>query len=148
VDDDEAEAEIWKAMKASMPKAGGDSDVGEPDEDDDDESDLGEFDYADSDDEANGAAKPFKSAFANEDEFDDPEDDDNLMEDDDDLIGSDEDVPLFDDEDEVEMRTTGGISSKAEDRKSKKRKLKHLPTFATADDYAHLLGASDDEGDQ
>ena len=150
--DSEAEAEIWKAMKASMPGRGGDDggedDMEEDPEDDDDDEDLAEFDYSDSDDEVvQGEDKPFKSAFADDESpFDDDDDDgDNLMEDEGDLIGSDEDMPMFaqgrsDGEDEP----TAKKGSK-EERKQKKRKLKHLPMFATADDYAHLMGDSDED---
>jgi ribosome biogenesis protein MAK21 len=145
--DDEAEEEIWRAMKKSMPKRAQDDDFDEDEEMDDDEEDLAEFDYSDSDDEkaADAADVPFKSAFGDEEDGFDDDDDDNLIEDDADLIGSDEDMPMFgeDDDDEEE----GAKGSKSKDRKSKKRKLNKLPMFATADDYAHLLGGSDDEDD-
>lgn len=49
--------------------------------------------------------------------------------------GSDDD----DDEDDEDAA--------ASKKSNKKRKLKHLPTFASADDYAHLLGADDEDDD-
>lgn len=52
-------------------------------------------------------------------------------------------MPLFGSD--VEAEESHAASSKSKDRKKKKQKLKHLPMFATADDYAHLLGGSDDD---
>ena len=149
-EDSEAEAEIWKAMKASMPKKEGDDEM--EDEDDEDDSDLEQFNYTDSEDEApvEQEDQPFKSAFGKEeDEADDGDDGDNLIEDDDDLIGSDEDMPLFGgDMGEGSDGSDTVARTKSQDRKRKKQKLKHLPMFGTAEDYAHLLGASDDDGDE
>ncbi|ORY90226.1 CBF/Mak21 family-domain-containing protein [Leucosporidium creatinivorum] len=150
--DSEAEEEIWQAMKRSMPKARGDSD-GEVDEDsevEEDDEDLAAYDYSDSEDgEGEGGADdvPFKSAFPDEDDIDD--DDNAFLEDEDDLLGSDEDMPMFldgdkDDEDEDDGKKKKGKGKNA-DRKAKKRKLNSMPTFATAEDYAHLLGDSDDD---
>ncbi|GAA5841724.1 hypothetical protein JCM11251_007066 [Rhodosporidiobolus azoricus] len=96
----------------------------------DDEDVLGE------DDEE----EPFTSAFPDEDEQGSASDD-GFLEEDDDVFGSDDDVPLGEAaEDEVDSE-----EERREAKKAKKRKLKHLPTFASADDYAHLLGGSDDE---
>ncbi|GAA5981184.1 hypothetical protein JCM11641_003139 [Rhodosporidiobolus odoratus] len=105
----------------------------------------------DDDDEAE-----FVSAFPDEEEEDfaaearndTNEDDDGFLEEDDDVFGSDddldEDIRLGDaadeDQDEEDER-----ERRKEERKSKRRKVKHLPTFASAEDYAHLLGGSDDE---
>lgn len=36
--------------------------------------------------------------------------------------------------------------SKSQARREERKKRKAMPTFATAEDYAHLLGGSDDEG--
>ncbi|SCV68633.1 BQ2448_754 [Microbotryum intermedium] len=206
--DSEMEEEIWKAMKASLPRRDeedatsegldeDDDEDGYEDDDDDDEdtkapaididshSELGvdeDFDMdevergqravfvaaADSDDgedddgeerdeemfaseddeEADeGAEKaasvdegedaPFKSAF---DYLSADEDDDDLglAEDEDDLIGSDEDAP--------ELLPPPSKKQKKDERKLKRQKVKNMPMFATAEDYAHLLGDSDDDG--
>ena len=56
------------------------------------------------------------------------------------FVGSDEELPS-----DIEL---GGVELPKEDETSgrkKRRKLKHLPTFASADDYAALL-AGEDEG--
>ncbi|GAA5912187.1 hypothetical protein JCM6882_003078 [Rhodosporidiobolus microsporus] len=80
----------------------------------------------------------FVSAFPDEDAQDSASDD-GFVEEEDDVFGSDDDIPLGDagEEDSADERKQA--------QKAKKRKLKHLPTFASADDYAHLLGGSDDE---
>jgi ribosome biogenesis protein MAK21 len=57
------------------------------------------------------------------------------------LIGSDEDIRsdiLIPMEDEVDDDTSKG-------RRIKKRKLKQLPIFAAAEDYAELVGNDEDE---
>jgi ribosome biogenesis protein MAK21 len=46
-----------------------------------------------------------------------------------DMVGSDEDVPV--------VQSSRGETAKAD--RSKKRKLKNLPTFASVEEYAHLL---------
>ena len=153
-DSDEAmEDEIWKQMKKTMPKAHGDSDdnAEDPDMSDEDDDDLAQYDYSDSDEEAVGGAEaedvPFKSAFGSDEDGLEDDDDDNLIEDDDDVFGSDEEVAFGDSEDEgaAAPAAKGGKRSKNEDRKQKKRKLNSLPMFGTAEDFAHLLGGSDDE---
>ncbi|GAA5980815.1 hypothetical protein JCM10908_003877 [Rhodotorula pacifica] len=152
--DEEMEEEIWKAMKKSMPKAKGDSDMEdlEAGDDEDDDDDVAMYHYSESEEEEEGGATkeaeddddddeaepPFKSAF---EDSDIGEDDPGFLELDDDVLGSDEDIELDgadDDEDDEEAAAPGK-------KDNKKRKLKHLPTFASADDYAHLLGGSDDE---
>ncbi|BGO99012.1 Ribosome biogenesis protein MAK21 [Rhodotorula toruloides] len=152
--DEEMEEEIWKAMRKSMPKAKGDSDLDDLlDEeasgvDMDDDDDLAQYDYTDSEDEGAegeaGAADDeegeWKSAFPDEDEGDDGSD--GFVEADDDLLGSDEDIMLGGGSDEDEEDEEEKARSK---KSSKKRKVKHLPTFASAEDYAHLLGDSDDD---
>ncbi|BGP21238.1 CCAAT-box-binding transcription factor [Rhodotorula toruloides] len=149
--DEEMEEEIWKAMRKSMPKAKGDSDLDDlldeeasDDVDMDDDEDLAQYDYSDSEDEgaegmagaADAEEGEWKSAFPDEDEGDDGSD--GFVEADDDLLGSDEDIMLGGGSDEDE-------EDEEEQARSKKRKVKHLPTFASAEDYAHLLGDSDDD---
>lgn len=149
--DSDAEEEIWQAMKRSMPKARNDSEgeAAEDSEVEEDDEDLAAYDYSDSDAEEGEGGEddvPFKSAFPDEDDI---EDDDNaFLEDEDDLLGSDEDMPMFlDGMDDVEEDDSKKSKSKGKnaDRKTKKRKLNSMPTFATAEDYAHLLGDSDED---
>lgn len=154
-DDEEMEEEIWKAMKKSMPKEKGDPlDLDEEEDpeaamdgDDDDDEDLAAYDYSESDAEDGDEEEvPYKSPFADE-AMEEEGDDAGFLEEDDDLLGSDQDIPLYgdsDDDDSGEGEEEGKGKGKG-GNKNKKRKLKHLPLFATADDYAKLLGGSDDE---
>ncbi|KAI0083481.1 CBF/Mak21 family-domain-containing protein [Irpex rosettiformis] len=143
-DSDEEEAEIWKAMKATMPAELQDDDLSI--DSDDVPSDLDD----DSDEEDVGAQT--------EDEVEKENDDDDalsLVEDSDneDLVSLDADIPdgLVDfdeqasDEEEQEWGGIGGVSQKKrkrgndEDEKKRKKKLRSLPTFASYDDYAKMI---------
>ena len=66
------------------------------------------------------------------------------------------DDALLDDEDELpadfegfdsigQEKSSGEKVSKNQEKKEKKRKLKHLPTFASVEDYAKMLGDDDEE---
>ena len=134
---DLSEKEIWKAMQASMPKAAGDDDDDDDlmADEDEDSDDVAEFAYSDSEDSAVGVD-------AVEEEDDEPqsffpdEDDDELegfAEEDDDVIGSDEDVDM------------PSVTDMPESKRAKKRKLKHLPAFADADDWKALIDAGDSD---
>ncbi|KAK0466300.1 CBF/Mak21 family-domain-containing protein [Desarmillaria tabescens] len=133
----EDEEEVWKAMKASMPKAEGDDDLME--DSDIDEDDLpSDFD-------------------ADEDDDDEPDDDGlSLAEgsDNDDLISLDGDMPegLIEYDGSGEEEEWGGIDSgngkrkRTEETKEKRKKFKSLPTFASYEDYAKMIedGPEDD----
>lgn len=84
---------------------------------------------------AKKSAKEEKAAEEDEDAFDMDVSDDEAF------IDSDEDLPSDMELGGVDLPTAESAASS----KSKKRKLKHLPTFASADDYAALL-ADEDEG--
>lgn len=127
--DSDAEREIWKAMKESMPHQGGDDIL---DEDDDDEIDPA---LMESDDDSTS------------EEYDDDLDDgaDNVFEED------EEDIMPFafnDSQSSSEEDQGSSQKRKAEDdqpksksqlRRAERKKRKTMPTFASADDYAHLL---------
>jgi ribosome biogenesis protein MAK21 len=165
----DAESEIWKALVDSRPEVeGGDSDDdldlddlesaydqdGDEDEGAEESGDEGvifndesDVDMDDLDkEEASETEKPStktkaKKTEEKEDTFDEDDDFDMDVSDDEAFVGSDEELPS-----DVELG--GGVELPEEDDKSerkKKRKLKHLPTFASADDYAALL-AGEDEG--
>jgi len=156
------EEEVWKAMKASMPPAKGDADLmadsdsdeGEGDDDDDDS--VAEFAYSDSEDgkeedaamdailagedgeeldeddgENSDLGEDDMPSFFPDDEVDDVP---AFDEDEDDLIGSDEDIELGDG-----LKLPASATSSKKDAKNKKRKLKHLPAFASADDWKDLI---------
>lgn len=165
-EDDElsdAESEIWQALVDSRPEVeGGDSDddldmddlesaydksdeeegAGSGDEgviindqsDEDEDMDEGEEEPA--------AAKP-KAQPKSKDDAEEDEDDDFDMDvsDEEAFVDSDEEVPS-----DVELGTVDELpKDEKHAEKQKRRKLKHLPTFASADDYAALL-AGEDEG--
>ncbi|RDB21715.1 Ribosome biogenesis protein NOC1 [Hypsizygus marmoreus] len=147
-DSDAEEAEIWKAMKSTMPKAVGD------DEDLMEESDELPSDF-DEDDES-------------EEEKEDLEEDDDALSlvegsDNEDLIPLDEGFPdsLIEwdgsdaDHGPVEDEEWGGIGGgdgtgkkrkREETNREKRKKLRSLPTFASYEDYAKMIedGPEDD----
>ncbi|KAK4052920.1 RNA-binding ribosome biosynthesis protein mak21 [Microbotryomycetes sp. JL221] len=122
------------------------------DEDDEEEDDLGSLaELAEDDDEdEDGDAEMMDDddSEQEQDEQDDQQDDDDaefdsddatLLEDEDDLVDSDDEVSVDDAEVKDGKKKTGKAGQ------NKKQKLKHMPMFASAEDYAHLLGGSDDE---
>ncbi|KAK3077438.1 hypothetical protein LTS18_010267, partial [Coniosporium uncinatum] len=155
---EKGEDEIWKALVGSRPEVEGGDDF------DEDEIELEGMMDDDDDEEEEGGVGVDEGVEINlesdreeeDDELVDGEDADAGLEADFDLedgedamLGSDEDVPVDVEEafegfsgDEGTKKKT----AKAEERK-KKRKLKHLPTFASAEDYAKLLGQDDDDED-
>lgn len=154
------EDEVWKAMQDSMPKAAGDSDIEDDDSELGEDSDVsaGEFAYSDSELGVDEAEDEAGEAAAEEEDDDDEvetagrpsffpsddEDDDELAgfeEDDGDVIGSDEEIDI-----DLPMSKSSKTAGKdGESRKEKKRKLKHLPAFASADDWKDLIDADGDD---
>ncbi|KAF2735205.1 CBF-domain-containing protein [Polyplosphaeria fusca] len=152
-DEESGEEEIWKALVNSRP------DIEGEDEEDDGFSDMDMDDMSDGDmdagvvlnlgDDDDGAAgKP------DDDDDDESMDDDafDLDEEDGALINSDDDIPddfaMDDETDEVEPVHPKHLKDKekgGEKKGRKKRKLKHLPTFASAEDYAKLIGGDDED---
>ncbi|KAI0696997.1 CBF/Mak21 family-domain-containing protein [Cerioporus squamosus] len=156
-DSDAEEAEIWKAMKATMPAELEDEDLMEDsDESDDVPSDLDE-----------DAEEDASEVDADEDE-DGPSDAENEADDGDafslaeesdaeDLLSLDAEVPMglieydgSDSESEAEAEEWGGISSEPskkggkrkrdeDGKKAQRKKLRSLPTFASYEDYAKLI---------
>jgi ribosome biogenesis protein MAK21 len=144
-EDEEAEEEIWEALVHSRPEVGG-----EDDDDDEDMADLEEGYGSDSDEDLDlvdmgsdeeedgegGGAELGSDAGVDgfEGIFGDSDDDGEGWEDEDD--GGD------DEEDE-----DAGKSKKWKERRERKKELKGLPTFASADDYAEMLSRDDDLDD-
>ncbi|KAE8149786.1 CBF/Mak21 family-domain-containing protein [Aspergillus avenaceus] len=166
----EAESEVWKALVDSRPELEGDNsdddldlddlesayDQEEDDEaeqsegegvifnDESDKSDEDMEDMEDYDEEDEEVEKPVTKTKAQKpakkDEFDEDDDFDMDVSDDEAFVDSDEDLPS-----DVEL--DGGVDLPKDDGQAdrkKRRKLKHLPTFASADDYAALLAGEDD----
>ena len=141
-EDGEDEDEIWKALVNSRPELEG----SEPSEDDMDmDMDDDDDDSASEQDEGGmqWEKKKTESGEAGS------ESDEALFDDDDEaLVGSDEEVSsdvdvAFSEEVKVSGETPSQVMEESK-RGKKRRKLKNLPTFASADDYAELLG-NDDE---
>jgi len=149
-EDDENEDEIWQALVDSRPEVEGNSE---------DDSDLEMLDLEGSDEESASASASDGDeggVIINEEDDDEEmeEDGDGLFdEEDDDLIGSESEAgsdidALF----EKELQTAAGNgdedgkdSEKEETSRQKRRKLKNLPTFASAEDYAEMLENEEDE---
>lgn len=141
-DEEDGEDEIWKALVNAQPDIDDDgSDVGfdldedemASDDDDEDQPDL-EDDEDDEDDDDN----------ASHDGISDLEDSDDEVDIEDGAL--DELVQIEEDEDGFDIKDAAEDKKEAKDkRKSRKKALKDLPTFASVDDYAELLGQDDDE---
>lgn len=149
---DEDEDEIWKALVESRPELDEGSESGFSDMDDleDEESDGGvEFNDDDDDDEVEINAK--KHPIATEV---DPGDDEslNLDSDSDDEAQFDSDDLIPDELEHALEKEPQGAKKKGdaivatrevEKRGAKRRRLKNLPTFASAEDYAKMLDGDD-----
>jgi ribosome biogenesis protein MAK21 len=141
-EDESGEDEIWQALVKSRPDVEGDGG---------DDDDLSDFDMDDmmSDDEPGGMDGGVELNLGSDDdegaEVDgQPEADDDMddfenfdLDDEDGVVDSDADVPVDFNMDDTDDEKKG--------RKNKKRKLKSLPTFASADSYAKLIGGDDDD---
>ncbi|KAF5025267.1 hypothetical protein F66182_2652 [Fusarium sp. NRRL 66182] len=125
--DDEQEDEVWKALVSTQPGV----------DPDDEGSDVG-FDLDDSDMVSDDDSPALSlDGELGEDDEDDDEDDISV-----DIEGSDEEMDgAAIDEDEEGFEVKEAVSEKP---KSKRRKLKGLPMFASVDDYAELLAGEED----
>ncbi|KAK7027338.1 RNA-binding ribosome biosynthesis protein mak21 [Paramarasmius palmivorus] len=156
-DSDNDEDEIWKAMKASMPKADGDDDLLDVSDMDDDDipSGLDMSDIDIDDDESSGGG------LEEEEETDGDQEEDGLslaeQSDNEDLVPLD-DIPQglieydgsdADSEEEWQGIDEGAVSKKRkrkDEEASKRKKPRSLPTFASYEDYAKMIeeGPEDD----
>jgi ribosome biogenesis protein MAK21 len=170
----EDEDQIWKALVDSRPDLEADDDSdddldlddldsayddeedeGEADGDDEvifnDESDVpsdevmeeADFDGFDDEETAPAPAKKGKKSAKKEEPEDDEDAFDMDVSDEEAFLDSDDDLPSDMELGGVELPSAETAPSTSE--RKKRRKLKHLPTFASADDYAALLG-DEDEG--
>jgi len=151
---EEEEEEIWKALVKSKPEVEGNleedednelmDELMEDDEGDENEGHHGEIeshvalDSEDNEELAIGSIDDHSDAEFNVVDLEDGEDA---------FIDSDEEVPS---DIEAALHSQGTTKDsqrheKSDDRKSKRRKLKSLPTFASIEDYAQLLGDDDEE---
>lgn len=150
---DAEEEEIWQALKGSRPDIEGEDEGADPDMDmdDDDDDDLEEL-------------KDLLNMSDSDDDLDDDEDnfdgEDGAAGDDMDVDGSDGGVEFgdfadFSDEEggatkkkDKDEDDDGLVSLSKNARKAgreRRKEFKALPTFASADDYAEMLGQEEDE---
>ncbi|KAH7920324.1 CBF-domain-containing protein [Leucogyrophana mollusca] len=155
-DSDAEEAEIWKAMQATMPPMAGDEDLmedsdsdeipsGLDDDDDDDDEPEGESDRQDEDDEGSADALSLAEGSDNEDLVDIDDIPQGLI----DFDGSDSENGEDGAEEEwggFSGADNGKRKREDESKGSKRKKLKSLPTFASYEDYAKMIedGPEDD----
>jgi ribosome biogenesis protein MAK21 len=161
LDEEENEDQIWKALAESRPEIEGEDEdeMGFSDMDDlmsgDDVGDDMEEEEEEDDDEDGGVIinlgsdeEDAEEGGAKEEEGDDEDsemdfDIAELESGEDGLIGSDEDIPS-----DIELPPMAQVDDEEDSNKSrrqKKRKLKHLPVFASAEDYAELIGNDEEE---
>ncbi|KAK1724543.1 CBF/Mak21 family protein [Colletotrichum acutatum] len=137
-DDAEQEDEIWKALTASHPDG--------PIESDDDDLDMDGFD--DSDEESDGGVVFSDGSDA---ELSDGDEDDEDDKDASELHGEEgDDDEAMEDEESPELSAVPGEAEETSQKsksaaRSSRRKLKDLPMFASADDYAELLAAEEED---
>ncbi len=138
-DEDGNDEEIWKAIVGSRPE------MGEADGGDDDDMDLDESNFSeDGDDDvefgddASQLGSDMDVSLAGDVPDDGPLD----------VESGEEEPSFFPDEDVLDdgpaQADLGSVNPK-ETRRAKRRKLKDLPTFASAEDYAAMLGGDDEE---
>jgi ribosome biogenesis protein MAK21 len=134
--DEEQEQEIWKALVDSRPDIEGDDDG---DGFSDMEELMAEDDSANSESSEEGDLEALSDVEGFDSDIDlagesGDEGDINLESDDDAMIDSDEELPA-----NIKLPL-----SKGSDKKEKGVKLKNLPVFASAEDYAALIGDDED----
>lgn len=173
--DDTHEEQIWAAMKRTMPQEDGDEGLfGDSDDEGEDDEDLAMYDYTESEGEMDGKVDRSANDLgvgAGKSEDDDSEDEEAAMfeEDEDDLLPfADFGREGSDDEDHADtpvVTSTAGKSkkrgrsgdagkeddqpkSKSQLARQERKKRKATSTFASAEDYAALIGqGEEDEGD-
>ncbi|KAL9607211.1 MAG: hypothetical protein Q9167_007851 [Letrouitia subvulpina] len=150
--EDEDEEEIWKALVESRPEIeGSGEDEGEGDMDTEDlESEMGRIEDEDGEEDAEVAVNgEGEDETRYEDEIKEVDESDHqamdLGEDDEALLGSDEDLPSgLEKAFEREAKASEAAARRSGTGKRRdKRKLRNLPTFASAEEYAEMIG--DDE---
>ncbi|EGC43319.1 CCAAT-box-binding transcription factor [Histoplasma capsulatum var. duboisii H88] len=137
-DESDAESEIWKALVHSRPELEGEGEsedgididdlasaMGDEEDDGLGDVEMGDMESLDDDEEAGG--------FMDEDAFEmDVSDEDAFR-------GSDDDLPSDLDNGVEELLAETSCKGNKSTSRQKRKKLKHLPVFASVDDYAALL---------
>jgi ribosome biogenesis protein MAK21 len=151
-DGEEDEDEIWQALVKSRPEIEGDDDTDdgfdEEDIDWEDDSDEGEpvlgedGEDVDMDEDGQGDEGVQLVGFSDDDLDANDQDEDGQGDDDfPELESADEDAMFNSDDDVPEPEPQ---AKDKEEKPKKRRKLKHLPMFASVDDYAKMLEDEDD----
>jgi ribosome biogenesis protein MAK21 len=133
-DNDEEEDEIWKALVDSRPDIEG-SDEGDSDLEmhgmESDSAMESEVDFEGESDVEDGEGGSASDDF-------DLEGEEGALNSSDDEVPSDIDLSAVFDK-ELETNRRGEVDSSTDTKQKRRRKLKSLPTFASADDYAAML---------
>ena len=135
----EDEDEIWQALVRSRPELEEDSDAGM-------DSDLPES--MDNSTDSVGSEDLGNSPAAIDERSDSGEDGLDFDDDEGALIGSDDDMPdnlamALEEEEAGNDRTASRQDDSGKGKRAKRRKMKSLPTFASADDYLEMLKDDD-----
>lgn len=139
----ESEDEIWKALVDSRPELEGSNAS-------DDDLDLEELDSS-TEDDANEEVEPWNQKDEDSKDAEADANDEILAFEDDDgaLLNSDDEVPSDADKafSSEQVQSESKASEVPEDSKrgQKRRKLKNLPTFASAEDYAAMMEDGEDD---
>ncbi|KAI9801019.1 MAG: hypothetical protein M1825_003553 [Sarcosagium campestre] len=171
-DGEDDEDEIWSALVGSRPELEGD-DEGDSDLDMDDmESSSSGGQSLDGDNPDDAADDDDVSLHLDDDDDDDDDDDgsdDISIEIEEDATDDEFPITLDDEEDgealfsseddvpehshtatasPIKVEDLAAVPRSSKEARAKRRKLKHLPTFASADDYAEILDADDNNNDE
>ncbi|KAK4547439.1 hypothetical protein LTR36_001095 [Oleoguttula mirabilis] len=143
--DEEGEEEIWQAIAQSRPDVEG--------ADEDDDLSMGDLEslYSASEDDGSepgldlgGGDDEDEDGVAGAMDFDEMDGLPELDSGDDALLGSDDEVPFDLDDDEAEAEPQKEMSA-SKKKRTERKKLKALPVFASAEDYAKLLADEPDD---
>ncbi|WWD20366.1 hypothetical protein CI109_104842 [Kwoniella shandongensis] len=162
-DSDPEEAEIWKAMKASLPDAGDNMGLSE---DEDESDDMSDYDDDDDDEEAEASeaeseveapkkggkgkrAERSPSIASSQSSFPDfaDEDEDIISESDMEMPDIVLDGAVDSENDEEEDAAKAGKRKRNDERKERRKKRKELPTFGSYEDYQKLIEEGPSEED-
>lgn len=124
--DEEAEEEIWEALVNSRPEVEG------PDDESDSDVDMEGYEDSDEDVDGGAALDQDMSDIGSDDGFE------GIFEDSDASEDESDPEPAAADSEEEKAPTKGSEARK------RRKEMKSLPTFASAEDYAEMLAAEED----
>ncbi|KAK3984286.1 putative ribosome biogenesis protein [Cladorrhinum sp. PSN332] len=138
-DDEEAEDEIWDALVNSRPEVEG------PDDDEGSDIDMEDYEDSDEDMEVGGAAlgedmSDMGSDASDDDGFQGIFEDSEASGDDDEVASDVEESEKEEEEEEKEEKAP----TKSSEARKRRKQMKSLPMFASAEDYAEMLAGEED----